>query len=110
MHKWHITTSINLSRGAAPYGKECKTRNELCIPAQMGKLADFVGGQSKKGGKRWKLVFTAGGQHAMYTPSVTLLVALHHHGVASCQSMQGLLGRRSYIVIDLLLRRQGTGK
>jgi hypothetical protein len=27
---------------------------------QMGKLADFVGGQGRKGGKRWRLVFTAG--------------------------------------------------
>ncbi len=27
---------------------------------QMGKLADFVGGQGQKGGKRWRLVFTAG--------------------------------------------------
>lgn len=26
----------------------------------MGRLADFVGGQGKKGGKRWRLVFHAG--------------------------------------------------
>ncbi len=33
---------------------------ELLLCLQMGKLADFVGGQGKKGGKRWRLVFTAG--------------------------------------------------
>ncbi len=40
---------------------QCLTWQRGAISAvQMGKLADFVGGQGKKGGKRWRLVFTAG--------------------------------------------------
>ena len=53
---------------------------------QMGKLADFVGGQGKKGGKRWRLVFTAGSV-AHYNCTLHCVAPYTHSSEALLSSM-----------------------
>lgn len=52
---------------------------------QMDNLADAVGGNNRKGGKRWQLIFTSGAeywdrQHALFLSQDCVKARLQHYG------------------------------
>ena len=61
------------------YAMRMLPEREALFNAQMSSLAEIIGGQGKKGGKRWRLVFTAG-RYCSHIRRIT--ACLLHHSTA----------------------------
>ena len=68
---------------------------------QMSSLAEVIGGQGKKGGKRWRLVFTAG-PYCSHIRRITACL-LHH------LSPQAMFGVSSLLTWSAAVQKEADG-